>query len=158
MTESVNTKDKVIFSVSYLTVLVTIMISGYKEILSQTMISIFFHSFSIFDLLIYVFIFLFLSVYLSATESLQNSKIKIPLFLLNICSYLSDIFYFIAIIALPATIIVSYFTSIFLYASIDFLNYININTPLKNSYVDIITGIISIIFGAFIVKVSKVER
>jgi hypothetical protein len=111
-----NPIDRVIFSIRLLTLLVTIVISGYKDFLSNKFVLIFFYPVSLFDLLILMSFFLFLSVYVSAIYNLKFSKIKtIKSNLFDSLSFIADLFYFIGILMIPVFIVAIYLLSICIY-------------------------------------------
>lgn len=95
-------KDKVNLTVGLLTILVTVIISGLKDSLSEITISGWSHQFSLFDLPIWTSITLFGSIYFSAIDNLKATSIKI--FngrLIDGCGFISDLLYTVSILILP---------------------------------------------------------
>jgi len=107
MDEAASTNDKVIFTISFLTVLLTS--SSFKESLSNIKLVIFSNSFSLFDIITGTSIVLFFSVYLSALDKLRYNYFNlIKIKSLDNIVYAADIFYVIAILVIPGFIIIFY--------------------------------------------------
>lgn len=107
-----DSKDRVVFAVGFLTVLVTVVISGYKEFLSNINFILLFYPISLFDLLVWASIILFLSVYATALDNLRGCNIRFfHLKILNKCSFIADFLYFVSIFLLPITFLVGYLAS-----------------------------------------------
>lgn len=109
-------KDKVNLTVGLLTILVTVIISGFKDSLNGIIISGWSHQFSLFDLLIWISITLFGSIYFSAIDNLKATSIKI--FngrLIDRCGFISDLLYTVAILILPPFFLIIYLLSSFIY-------------------------------------------
>lgn len=115
--------EKVIFAVSFLAVLVTL--NNYKEYLTMRIV-IFSYSFSIYNVLIYMSVILFFSVYISALAKLKENKLWLPQLkclnkCLNKCDDVADIFYSIAI-TLPFYFLLFYVFSCLYYGVIYILS------------------------------------
>ena len=137
-------KDRIFFSVSFLTLFATIAVSGYTTLLSQIIIINFFdkHTFSLFELLILIAVFLFLSVYCSALENIIPSTIKIICFQpQNICNRFASLFYLIAILGIPFIIIIFAFFSIL---TSFFAIYLNRILPTAENTTTVLTSILII--------------
>lgn len=131
MDEAANTNDKLIFAVSFLTLLVTL--SNYKNSLSQIKLNIFSESFSVFTLLTYIVIVLFISVYLSAIEKLRyNTLLLSKSKILEVTGIIADILYIFAILIIPISFLAFYcisciFSGIAYLLSIIYIPYFRIN-------------------------------
>ena len=111
-------------------------LSSYKDFLIQIEIIIFSHSFSLFDLLIYIFITLSLSAYFSVMGTLKHNTFRLESFLaidkskhnifrlkyfellnfcsmIDLCSMIADFFYLVTILVLPVSFVAFYFISHF---------------------------------------------
>ena len=112
MVEPPNSSDKLILSISFLTVLVGLY--AYKDLMNQVKVTIFSQSFSIFVLFVYMSGILCISIYLSSLANLryryeQLSQSKF----LKLCDQIGDLFYLFAVIGLPTTVIGGYIISVF---------------------------------------------
>lgn len=127
MEKSTIESDKVIFAVSFLTLLVTL--SSYKDAISQIKIIFFSYSFSLYDLLMYISLILFCSVYISAIDKLRDSNLGLKKFkILDKCCLIADYLYLIALIGLPVIFLSCYILSSITYEFIYLLTIPWINT------------------------------
>ncbi|WP_048046513.1 hypothetical protein [Methanosarcina mazei] len=152
MEEGFNTNEKVIFAISFLTVLVAL--SDYKDFLDQIKVSIFSHSFSIFDLLTCISVIMFCSVYFSALDNLRWRSIKLAQSkLLEKCNPIADFLYLVAIVVLPMTFIAGYFVSFFFYGIIHVLSFFFQDIPYSD-LAPLFTSIISLVTVIYAIVVS----
>lgn len=139
-------KDKVNLTIGLLTILVTVIISGYKNSLSEIVISGWSYQFSLFDLLIWTSVSLFGSIYFSAIDNLKATSIKIvhPI-LIDGCGFISDLLYTIAILILPTFFLVVYLLSSIIYWLISNPIIPSIATPAVTQILENTLSILSII-------------
>lgn len=161
MDEAANTNDKLIFAVSFLTLLVTL--SNYKNSLSQIKLNIFSESFSVFTLLTYIVIVLFISVYLSAIEKLRyNTLLLSKSKILEVTGIIADILYIFAILIIPISFLAFYcisciFSGIAYLLSIIYIPYFSNQFSYTSiDLVSITTAIVS--FIAFIIQTIEILK
>lgn len=145
MDEATSTNDKVIFAVTFLAVLVTL--SNYKDYLTKIDISIISHSFSVYDLLIYVSMTLFCSVYFSAIDKLRYNNLRLFSFkFLGITNFFAEFFYVVSILLLPGIFFALFFCScIYSYEIYPLLTALDLEMFYHLNASDFMTGI-SLIF------------
>jgi hypothetical protein len=107
MTESPQPNDKVTLAVGFLAILATMY--AYRDSLNQIQS---FSGFSLYNLLIYMSVSLFLSIYLSSLANLRHryDTLEKSIFLTKCDSY-AEILYLVAIIVLPTTFLGGYLVS-----------------------------------------------
>lgn len=103
--------DKVLFTVGFLALFLAL--APFKDDLSSYSITYFYVKFSLYNSLLIVAAFLFLSVYANAIENLKNTKLCSDWNFLTFFGSLADYLYFFAILGCPV-LIISVFTIFFL--------------------------------------------
>lgn len=148
MENAPNANEKIILAVSFLAVLVTMY--SYKDSLNQLKVIA---SFSMFDLLVYMSIALFTSIYLSALSNLRNSyKILENSKLLKACEKIADFLYLTAVVVLPTTFVGGYIILNLLLGLNHIVSYLIPNNIFQNThFIDSFSLVFSFAAGLSIV-------